>query len=164
MSRGPGVIERAITAAFTDNPSRTYTVEELAALAYPGVNQVEKKHRVAVIRAADKAAARLGWIGWRVYRPTHPRLYLNPYDLRSYAVGRMRADFLDGSDPVVEIERRLDTPGVHRSMWHLVQPGGAWFQHVEIYKAKRDGRDGEADAMKAALNASVGLAMAKLGG
>ncbi len=165
MSRGPGVIERAVEAAFASNPSGTFTVEELAVLAYPGLNRVEKKHRVAVIRAADKVATRCGWQGWKVYRPTHPRLYLNPYDLRSYAIGRMRADFLDGVKSVSEIERELDTPAPsdHRSHWRLIQPGEAWWQHVEINKASRDGRSDDADAMRAALGASIGIEAKKLG-
>lgn len=56
MSRGPGKIERAVAAALEGNPSGTFTVEELGLLAYPGVNQIEKKHRVAVMRAVRNVA------------------------------------------------------------------------------------------------------------
>ena len=163
MSRGPGAIERAIEAAFTSNPSSTYSVEELAVIAYPGLNRVERKHRVAVLRAAEKAAARCGWQGWRAERPGHPVIYRNPFDVRSYTVGRERCDFVDGRDSVEVIERRLDDPSAHGSKWSWMQPGGAWWLHVEMAKARRDGRDDEAEALNATLQASVRRKMAALG-
>jgi hypothetical protein len=83
MSRGPGRVERAIEQTFTDNPSAAFTVEELAAAAYPGLNRVEKKHRVAVLRAADKVAGRLGWHKYVCERPGGHIVYCNPVDLRS---------------------------------------------------------------------------------
>jgi hypothetical protein len=55
-------VQRAIEAAFRENPGVAYAVEELAALAYPGTGQIEKRHRVAVLRAAD-AAGPMSW--WR---------------------------------------------------------------------------------------------------
>jgi hypothetical protein len=75
MSRGPGRIERAIEETFTANPSETFTVDELVATAYPGTDEIEKKHRVAVIRAADKVAARLWWekaLSERFHHPLPP--------------------------------------------------------------------------------------------
>jgi len=61
MSRGPGRIERAIADAFKANPRRALGVEELARIAYPGLAEVEKRHRVAIIRAADSVARGMGW-------------------------------------------------------------------------------------------------------
>jgi len=49
MSRGPGRIERAIEQAFSADPEATHTIDDLALAA--GLNRVEKKHRVAVLRA-----------------------------------------------------------------------------------------------------------------
>jgi hypothetical protein len=51
MSKGPGRVERRIADIFA-NAARlqTFTPEELAQLVY-GVDVVEKKHRVAVLRA-----------------------------------------------------------------------------------------------------------------
>jgi hypothetical protein len=54
MSRGPGRIERAIEALFASQPGRTFSTEELVEAAYRGVNRTEKKHRVAVLRAAKR--------------------------------------------------------------------------------------------------------------
>jgi hypothetical protein len=50
MSRGAGKIERFISDLFAENPKR---VEPTASLcrAFYGVENVEKKHRVAVLRA-----------------------------------------------------------------------------------------------------------------
>ena len=50
MSRGPGRIERAIADTFVANPTRIFTVERLAAIAYRGANRIDKKHRVGTIR------------------------------------------------------------------------------------------------------------------
>jgi DNA (cytosine-5)-methyltransferase 1 len=61
MSRGRGRIERAIAAAFEAEPRRAFSVEALARIAYPDIEGVEKRHRVAVIRAAENIARRMGW-------------------------------------------------------------------------------------------------------
>src|SRR4051812_21944990 len=81
MSKGPGRVERIIAAAFTANPTKVFTVEELTRLAYPGAYSGEgfdemvawakvtgapeptiaKRHRVSVLRAARNVARRLWW-------------------------------------------------------------------------------------------------------
>ena len=63
MSKGPGKIERAVAALFAD-PTRTWTAEDLAVEVYGderGWPDQNKGHRVAVLRAARRVAARLGW-------------------------------------------------------------------------------------------------------
>ena len=62
MSKGPGRIERAIATAFTRGPNQAFSVDDLALIAYPGINRVEKKHRVATMRAARKLI--LGGVRW----------------------------------------------------------------------------------------------------
>jgi len=53
MSRGPGRIGRLIAEAFdTAERGKRFTTVELCRLAYPGIDRVENKHRVAVLRAA----------------------------------------------------------------------------------------------------------------
>jgi hypothetical protein len=53
MSRGPGRIGRLIAEAFdTAERGKRFTTEALCRLAYPGIDRVENKHRVAVLRAA----------------------------------------------------------------------------------------------------------------
>ena len=54
MSRGPGPIQRAIRALFDAHPDLAFTTDELAEHCYPGVNAIERKHQIAVLRAAWK--------------------------------------------------------------------------------------------------------------
>ena len=53
MSRGLGVVQRAIAATFKDRPSEIFTQNTLAMIAYPGINRPAKKHLVAASRAAS---------------------------------------------------------------------------------------------------------------
>ena len=162
MSRGPGRIQTAIENAFRRNPSATYAVDELALIAYPALNRVEKKHRVAVIRAADAVARDLGWQGMRAERPGHPVIYGNTLDLRSYATWNMRRDFLSGALTAEQIATALDDPKAWHSQWSYVQPGGAWWKHVEINKARAAGDSAKADAVVAELNASIDARLATM--
>jgi hypothetical protein len=59
MSRGPGRIERAIRELFDARPPDGYggfSAEAMCEYVYPGV-AIERKHRVAVLRAAHKIVA-----------------------------------------------------------------------------------------------------------
>jgi hypothetical protein len=73
MSKGAGRIERAIVEAFVAEPDNAFTVEDLCDCVYRGVNRVEKKHRVAVLRAMKKMASNghdVGWLrsaGWNAH-------------------------------------------------------------------------------------------------
>jgi hypothetical protein len=49
MSRGPGVVQRRLIAAFHE-PGRRFTVEELVEIVFPG-EPIERKHAVSVRRA-----------------------------------------------------------------------------------------------------------------
>ena len=60
MSRGPGRIERAIFDLFEEHPEGAWTTADLCRLIYPTANRVEKKHRVAVLRAMDKVIDKKG--------------------------------------------------------------------------------------------------------
>ena len=52
MSRGPGRLQRELVAVFEADPARRFTIEELAALAYPG--EVFKRDHAVCIRRALK--------------------------------------------------------------------------------------------------------------
>jgi hypothetical protein len=157
VSRGPGRIQRAIESTFRQNPSSTYSVDELAAVAYPGINQVEKKHRVAVLRAAAAAAETCGWWYGQAQRPGHSMIYGNPLDLRSYAIWRMRRDFSSGSMTPEKLAKALDDPEDWRCEREreMVQPGGAWWYHIEINRADREGDEPRATQMRAELSSIV---------
>ena len=62
MTRGPGRIERAIEAVLRD-ADRSYSIDELAQIAY-GTAEVEKKHRVAVLRALRGVGRRVPLWHW----------------------------------------------------------------------------------------------------
>ena len=73
MSRGPGRIERAIYDLFADHPEGAWTTEDLCRRVYPTANRIEKKHRVAVLRAVktimgktDDDKAYYGFVDWRL--------------------------------------------------------------------------------------------------
>ena len=73
MSRGPGAIQRAIAETFKSHPTEVFTHADLAAIAYPGIDQIERKHLVAVGRAARQVCLKDPWIGWS----WHARSYRN---------------------------------------------------------------------------------------
>jgi hypothetical protein len=58
MSKGPGRIERAIAAALDAEPDGAFTTDDLCDRVYRGVNRIEKKHRVAELRAASNLMKR----------------------------------------------------------------------------------------------------------
>jgi hypothetical protein len=120
MSRGPGRIEQAIEAAFARFPDQTFSTAELAPIAYPGLNRLEKKHQVSITRAADKVAKRIAWSTRRV-RGAPAGLggvvYYNLLNVRSYRLAMLRSKltaimFRWGLDPLRELEERLDNPDV----------------------------------------------------
>lgn len=167
MSRGPGKIERAIEAAFASKPGDIFTTEDLTALAYPGINRAEKKHRVAVIRAADRAARRMGWKAWRREAPGHELVYLNLRNVRSYAIGRMRADFTRNNLTTEDLRQIVDGTHPHQRYYtkdaERAQPGGAWWVHVQINCAEFDGRTEEAEQMRQDWNAPLEKRLRALG-
>jgi hypothetical protein len=143
------------------HPSAVFTVEDLAIAAYPGINRVEKKHRVAVLRAAYKAFAGIGWSSYACERPGGHILFYNPLNLRSYARARILADFSWWRCTLDEVDAMLDNRDGWPTKWDLVQPGGAWAIHVEINKAKAAGNAEEAARLRAALEASVAATLAR---
>jgi hypothetical protein len=55
MSRGLGKVQIIIKELFKEDPRAIYSTERLCCLVY-GVDQVDKKHRVAVLRAIKSLA------------------------------------------------------------------------------------------------------------
>lgn len=146
MSCGFGKIERAIADAFARQPSATFTVEDLGPICYPGLNKVEKKHRVAIIRAADNVAARMWW--GRTYCSGVLAVYRNLCDLHSYALGEVRemlgswsylmelplTERLAELDEQVEMAiQKNDDCGIRRGSWR------------RLAKINTHDRDGTAD-------------------
>jgi len=61
MGRGLGRVERAIAGAFTNDPEWTFATSDLCRIVYGDDVEIEKRHRVSVLRAAKKVCARLHW-------------------------------------------------------------------------------------------------------
>ena len=73
VSRGLGVVQRRLIAAFESEPTRHFTIRELAELAFPGT-PIERKHEVSVRRTVRNLpdlnlhfcrAGKFGAHGWR---------------------------------------------------------------------------------------------------
>ena len=93
MSRGPGRIERAIAAILDTESDNAFTTEELCERIYCGVNRVEKKHRVAVLRAANSLIKHRDNTGFqRCENLGGSRVYFNIDNVMSYAMARLKTD------------------------------------------------------------------------
>jgi hypothetical protein len=150
MSRGPGRIERAIAAILDAEPDNAFTVEDLCRRIY-GIERVEKRHRVAVLRAAATLGKRRDTLD---SMPSDAaggtRIYFNIDNVMSYAMARLKGDFLNcyGSawvDPrykatETSLRAKLAKGG---DSHHLVVRGGSWWQrthgHIAELEAKRSG-------------------------
>src|SRR5205807_9024028 len=90
MSKGPGRIQRTIDAIFKDNPDSAFTVEELCSGVY-GYGKREKRHRVAVIRAAKAVAKNLpDIVVWNAEWRGGTLIFFNHRSIMSYAIARLK--------------------------------------------------------------------------
>ena len=81
MSRGPGRIERTIRALMAANPDLAFTTDWLCCQLF-ATSQVEKKHRISVLRAIHRIIAANP--DWSIMR-RHCCVLFNQADLQSYA-------------------------------------------------------------------------------
>jgi hypothetical protein len=73
--KGLGRIQRRIRLALVGHPDREFTTAELAEWAYPLLNRsIERKHRVAIVRAAERVGRRVrrDWPGGIVWASAAP--------------------------------------------------------------------------------------------
>lgn len=152
MSRGPGRIEQVVDAAFTSAPDSTFTIEQLAALAYPGLNRIDKRHRVAILRASRSVCRRCHWDYGRSEAAAHPMVYFNRHSVRSFGLWHVQ---VHGGVDAEEAAHRLDDPNAHGSRYAYMQPGGTFVRWVEIHKARDAGDDELAETLYADLAAAV---------
>jgi hypothetical protein len=156
MSKGPGRLERAIRQLFADKPGRALITDELVERCYPDARPFEKKHTVAVLRAAHKVVASdPNWQEWEIGGGRNVGLvFVNMDNIESYALGRLiSGDFVSAwrrpSEWRVEeyknLRVKLDTEDHRR----LMAPGAAWHRFVEIHRAERDGDTARAIRLKA---------------
>ena len=178
MSRGHGIVQRAILAAFAAEPNNAFLLSELCERVYSGRNRIEKKHRNAVARAARAIPSidhmRRETLGSEL-------VFYDPLNVMSYAMARLKSDSLGpgaayrnkdyrpikqkiwrGHDVTSwrrydissdQIFREMLAPGgnYHR----YVVEGGAWWRHTEMHKARARG-DGETVArLQAEMDANL---------
>ncbi len=152
MSRGPGKIERAIEAVFAAEPDDAFATADLCDRVYTGVNRVEKKHRVAVTRAAKKVCGRTGWDCYRTESLGGTLVFYNPFDVMSSAIGRTKADFFTNyrnNDRRIVDHWRTTTEGIRGTFepggknHRFIVEGGSWWRHVQLNIAARDGETSE---------------------
>jgi hypothetical protein len=91
MSHGPGHVQRAILALIEADPNGAWATGALCAHVY-GVERVEKRHRVAVIRALRRMMRTLpaGWCVSRQGGPPHEHCLFNQHSVE----GHLRAVWL----------------------------------------------------------------------
>jgi hypothetical protein len=146
MSRGSGRIEQAIIAAFTAEPDNAFTVAELCDRIYPEAGYVDKKHRVAIIRAAKSLSRRWPDLGWRKSETLGGQtIYFNADSVMSFAMARLKGDNLenyDNQDPRVAggtSEEELRASLLKGGKYHkYIVKGGAWRRHRDMWIAERD--------------------------
>ncbi len=155
MSRGPGKIERTIEAAFASAPDDIFMMGDLVALAYPGVNRVEKKHRVSVLRAASRVCGRTDWRQMYSHRPGGGSVFVNLRSLRSYTLGKIRASTdMSGRQGHTTHDLRLMVDGLLEPQWHHIsekvngmRPGQKVWASWLMACARLDGRHEEAEEL-----------------
>ena len=124
MSCGLGHVQRTILALIEADPHGAWTVEDICRRTYPG-EEVEKKHRVAVLRAFKRSGFLPGtWTAKRLWPWGIVVALLDPYDddSQARAAYSVRNDCAAGYD-------------------------------FDRWKAGRSGRPGYDDALKAAAKA-----------
>jgi hypothetical protein len=159
MSRGPGRIQRAISAAFAAEPDNALTTAELCERAY-GTGAVDKKHRIAVVRAAKKIA---GLDHVECHTLGRQLVFYDPLRVLSYAMARLKADSINdygtrdprdtdyGYEGKTEAElRAMLADDEHQK---LVRREGAWWLHTEIARARARGDHERVARLKARLDA-----------
>ena len=153
MSRGYGRIERAILDRLTEEPDNAFTVEDLAEWIYDE-EWVDKKHRVAILRALRTLRRSNKNIG--LYNDWTPKIVI--YNLgsgKSYAMARQKNDELEGyrkHHSEADLRAWLEPGGKHH---HLVVEGGAWWRHWQMEVAKRDGDSARLAELEAEQDRSV---------
>jgi hypothetical protein len=147
MSKGPGRIERAIAGILDRSPDNAFTTEELCEKVYR-TKQVQRKHRVAVLRAAASLAKRRDTLGvWVSDVLGSTKVYYTIDNVMSYGMARLKADnfhhyrsndervnwYRDG--PTSEKELRAELAKGGRD-YERIKPGGSWWNGVKSTKAE----------------------------
>jgi hypothetical protein len=136
MGKGPGRVQREIVAAFAADPDNGFTINELCCLIYPDSEYIEKKHTVAILKAAKSLAKRWPDFGWeRSERRGRGMVFFNAANMMSWAMARLKGDYIYIYDE--EFFRASLLPGGENHRY--IVEGGAWRRHRDMWIARRDG-------------------------
>jgi hypothetical protein len=124
-----GHVERAIDLAFGAKANTALSVGELCRRVYRGADRIEKKHRVAVLRAA-KARPHLAYLP--SYLTGGTLIFFRLDSVTSYGLARLKATNYAGKSDA-ELRARLRKGG---ACYDLVAPGGDWRRHVEMFRRR----------------------------
>ena len=143
-------IERAIEAAFTTKPDNAFNTNDLCEHVYSGLQQVERKHRAAVIPIAKKVCERLGenWDWCKLdFNRGSLLVFWNRASLTSYVMMRIKQLRPDHSEAEL---KALISPG---GFYHpCVVAGGHWWKGCQedlvrfAQQKKSKGPDHEVEA------------------
>lgn len=151
MSRGPGKIERALGDLLVANPAGTFMLEDLAAVAYPGLEYIEKKHRVSIWRAVHNAKMPDNSL-WRVdtigsYAGT-PYVLHNWLNLRSTTVAQERWNVWQHWRTTISdagAEERCLSPEYY--IHQFILKDGPYPLLIDCRRAKINGEDAKSDEL-----------------
>jgi hypothetical protein len=164
MSKGLGRIQRTIDVIFKDNPEGAFTVEELCSSVY-GDGKIEKRHRVAVIRAAKAVAKNFpDIVVWHAEWRGGTLIFFNHRSVISYAIARLKSDNIEHwgrSHALTDYEARRILGAQHVA---LIAPDGAWWRFVQEWIAERDGDTATVERLKALREAQAAELNAKIRG
>jgi hypothetical protein len=118
MSRGPGRVERAIQQVFKENPTRTFGIYDLCAVAYPGITP-EKWHKISVLRAVRRIAPSTDFLP---YRNKAGIFYFNALDRRARGIAVLRSWGCGSHEEIDLIYDEKTTPIVAGSARHRNRP------------------------------------------
>lgn len=157
MSKGPGQIQRALEALFIAHPDTAFTVEDLATASFPGINQIEKKHRVSVLRAAAKACGRNGWSYVNAEALGGMAIFFNQRSTKSYVLAKARARFPDRDAATLSgwLEGEEESNGVIEKLRTNGQPGEAYDLHVQLFTAQLDGDEEAIETARRKIDTKV---------
>ena len=124
MSRGAGRVEQAILHLFSVN-GQSYTVEDLFHHAYSDAPQLERKHRVAIKRAASNACLKTGWMTWRRDSRGRGYIYYDPCDVLSYASARLK-----GEDYWYQSRGCSSNPTTDAEIYSRLKEGGRHYDRI----------------------------------
>jgi hypothetical protein len=140
MSKGPGKVERAIEKLLDKRPNDAFTIEQVCSYVYPG-QQIERRHRGAVLRAAANVTKRRPSLQiWKSNSRGEKRVFVTADNLQSFGMGRLKTigwpynvDYPDEKQRERMIRASMKKGGKH---YEHVQSSGTWYQDVKSNQAE----------------------------